>query len=158
MRLSPFSRNWATYPQILLFSVTVSLTLATSARAETGQLNLTLSSQKNQSFQTLVQEAEALAKKSIQQTFESNPEVTDLTVNILGEHYGQLVPLLSVTVTQTNWQKNPKVQPWTKYFSSAAQLLGFVKYSQPASAPQPNVVSQYVPYITETENEPNFYQ
>lgn len=158
MRLSLFSRNWATYPQILLFSVTVSLSLAISARAETKQLNLTFSSQENQSFQTLVQEAEALAKKSIQQTFQSNPEVTDFTVNVMGEHYGQLVPLLSVTVTQTNWQKNPKVQPWTKYFSSDAQLLGFVKFSQPASAPQSTVVSQYVPYITETEKEPNFYQ
>lgn len=156
MRLTLFPRNWATYPQILLCSVVVSLSLAISARAETGQLNLTLSSQENQNFQTLVQEAEALAKKSIQQTFQSNPEITDLSVNILGEHYGQLVPLLSVKVSQPNWQKDPRIQPWTKYFGNAAQLLGFVKYSQPASTSQSTVVPQNVGYIT--ENEPNFYQ
>ncbi|MBD2386353.1 hypothetical protein [Cylindrospermum sp. FACHB-282] len=156
MRLSLLSRNWATYPQILLCCVTVFFTLAISARAETRQLNLTLSSQENQSFQTLVQEAEALAKKSIQQTFESSPEVKNLSVNILGEHYGSLVPLLSVTVSQTNWQKDPRIQPWVKYFSSASHLLGFVKYSQPTSSSQSTVVPHSVPYIT--ENEPNFYQ
>ncbi|AFZ24375.1 hypothetical protein Cylst_2138 [Cylindrospermum stagnale PCC 7417] len=156
MRLSMFPRNWATYPQILLCSVAVSLNLAISARAETGQLNLTLNSQENQTFPTLVQFAEALAKKSIQQTFQSSPEMTDLTVNVMGENYGQQVPLLSVTVSQANWQKDPRVQSWAKYFNSAAQLLGFVKYSQPVFTSQSTVVPQYTPDIT--ENEPNFYQ
>lgn len=155
MRLSLFSRC-TTLPQILLYTVLFCLSFVVSATADPKQLNLFLSSQPNQSFQTLLQEAESLAKNSIQQSFQSSPDRIDISVNILGEHYGQQVPLLSVTVSQTNWHRDPKVQSWAKYFNNASQLLGFSKYAQPSSF---SVLAQPIGTEIEiTENEPNFYQ
>jgi hypothetical protein len=53
-------------------------------------------------------------------------------VNILGDRQGQQVPLLTSRVSRSQWQQQPIIRPWTKYFATSAVLLGF---NQPQKTP-----------------------
>ncbi len=142
--------------QILLSSLIISLGFSLSALASTKQLTLTISSQESQNFRNLMQAAEALATNTIQQSFQSSSDLTEMTVNVMGENYGQRVPLLSVTVSPSNWQKDPQIKSWVKYFGNTEILLGFVRTSPPTSPSTNSPVTRQTPYLS--ENEPNFYQ
>lgn len=153
--------NWMKVNLLLMLSslgviTSLSVGSATPARAENRQIAFTLSSQSNQTFAALTQQAESLAKNLVEQAFAQSPSVTEVSVTIMGEHNGQEVPLLFSTVSRSNWQKEPRIQPWTHYASNSATLLGFLK---------PKVVSQYVvkPVFAQvaaskSDVEPNFYQ
>lgn len=99
---------------------------ANPAWAETEFVNFTISSDGNQNFQSLVQQAETLATNSIKQQFADNSSITDVSVTVVGEHNGQEVPLLFTKVSRSDWQTEPKFKPWTRYFNRAAVLLGFL--------------------------------
>jgi hypothetical protein len=117
--------------------VALSLAIPTPAWAEPRHIQLTLSSQGSRNFETLMRQAESVAGNYIQQVFGESPSVTEVSVTIVGEHNGDVVPLLSSNVSRSNWEKKPTVQAWTRYFGSAKTLLGFVTPQQPApTAPQ----------------------
>ena len=130
--------------------------IASPAWAESRQLNFTLSSQGNQTFAALMQQAEFLAANLTKQEFAKSSSFTEVSVTIVAEHNGQEVPLLFSTVSRSNWQKKPRIQPWIRYASSSARLLGFVKpkVGQPV-AKQP----VFEPVAASMSDiEPNFYQ
>ncbi|MBD1863246.1 MULTISPECIES: hypothetical protein [Trichocoleus] len=111
--------------------------IAPATLAETQQLSFTLNTVGNQSFDDLMQQAESLARNTIEQTFANNPETTAVAVSVLGERNGQEVPLLLTNVSRVSWQQQPRLQPWTKYFSRPSiTLLGFLEpqTTQPATA------------------------
>lgn len=95
------------------------------AIAETKSLNFKLASGNNQTFTNLMQQAETLAIDSIRQEFAQQSTVTEVAVTIIGERNGQEVPVLFSKVSRLNWQTEPNIQMWTKYFTKAAVLLGF---------------------------------
>lgn len=95
--------------------------------AETKQIDFTLRSQSDQTFSALMQQAEVQATSLIKQAFAESPSITEVSVRILGERDGQQAPLLSSRVSRLNWQRQPRIQQWTKYFGSSAMLLNFSK-------------------------------
>lgn len=124
------------WTKILLMGVITALSClkVTSAQAETKSLDFTLSSNGNQTFITLMQQAESLASNLIEQGFAEKSSVTEVFVTIIGERNGQQVPLLFSKVSRSDWQTEPKVQRWTRYSAKAAALLGFNEMqSQPTS-------------------------
>ncbi|MBW4663773.1 MAG: hypothetical protein KME01_06145 [Chroococcus sp. CMT-3BRIN-NPC107] len=120
---------------LMSFGIAVLLPLNLPAFAETKILNLSLKTDENQSFASLIQQAELTAINLINQEFERSSKVTKIGIIISGERNGQEVPLLSTKVSQTNWQAQPKIQSWTNYFAKAAILLGF----NPPPKLQPNL-------------------
>ena len=104
--------------------------LANSSR----QIDVTLKTQANQTFNELIQQAEIQAISLIEQEFASSPSITEIAVTILGDRQGQQVPLLFSRVSRSNWQLQPTVRQWTKYFPTSAVLLGF---NQPQKNPTP---------------------
>lgn len=112
---------------------------ASIASAETQERNLILNSNGSQSFGSLIQQAQDLAKKSIEQEFQENSELTEVSIMILGEHQGQIVPLLRSKVSRSQWQKDSRIHRWTKYFASSSRvLLGFYNPSSTEQvAPSP---------------------
>ncbi len=137
--------------------VALSMALSAPAWAEPKQISILLSSQGNQDFETLMQQAESVAGNFIQQVFTESPEITEVSVTIVGEHNGQQVPLLSSNVSRSNWQTKPNVQVWSRYFSTAESLLGFVKPQQPTTTAAS--VATFDPIAASlTDKEPNFYQ
>lgn len=130
---------------------------STPAWAEPNHIDFTLSSQANQTFTDLMQQAEALARDLVEQAFAQSSSLTEVSITIVGEHKGQEVPLLFSRVSRSNWQNQPSIQLWTRYASDSATLLGFKK---------PNVVPQSVAKqpgfnrvaASMSDIEPNFYE
>lgn len=124
--------------------------------AEPRRIDYTLSSQANQTFSGLMQQAEALAENLVKQAFAQNPGLTEVSITIVGKHNGQEVPLLFSRVSRSNWQKEPRIQPWTRYASTSARLLGFSKPKVPQSVAKQPVFDQVGASMSDIE--PNFYQ
>lgn len=133
----------------ILLSLAFTFSFSSTVRAETKQLNLTVFPKVGQSFASLLQEAETSVKDITNQVFRTQTEVTDLSINVLGDKHGELVPLISVTVLRDNWQKGNSILTQAKYFDSAELLTGARRVNRPVaarSAPDnPN-------------SEPNFYK
>lgn len=133
----------------------LSMTIPASAQSQTRPIELRLNSQ-SQNFQTLLQQAEAVAKKSIEQTFSENPNLGSISLTVSAEHNGAIVPLLSTTVSRTNWQQKPTIQAWSQYFTASEVLLGF-RTTQPTTSTAP--VTNFNPVAASmADKEPNFYQ
>ncbi|MEZ2238822.1 hypothetical protein [Microcoleus sp.] len=109
-----------------LILVTINFTSSTSiALAETKETYLTVNSDDSQSFASLVQQAEDLAKESIAQEFQNNPGLTEVTVIITADRSRRMVPVLRSRVSRNQWQKDSRIEQWTRYFADAKYLLGF---------------------------------
>ncbi len=109
-----------------VFLAIISLTASISiALAETKEGYLTLDSDGSQSFASLVQQAEDLAKLSIAQEFQNNPGLTEITMIITATRSRQVVPVLRSRVSRNQWQQDSRIEQWTRYFADAKYLLGF---------------------------------
>ncbi len=106
--------------------VTINLTTSVSiGLAQTKEIYLTLNSDDSQSFAGLVQQAEDLAALSIAREFQENPALTEVTIIITADRSRQRVPVLRSRVSHSQWQKNSRIEQWTRYFADAKLLLGF---------------------------------
>ncbi len=104
-------------------------------------------------FQGLQQKAESIAQDSANQSF-SDPQISEVKINISGEQQGQIIPVLFLSVTRENWTRQPSVTVWAKQPGGAKTLLGF---DRPTQKPylQPNTTSVGDQF---TDREPNFYR
>lgn len=108
------------------FLAIISLTSSISiALAETKDRYLTLDSDGSQSFLGLVQQAEELAKDAIAQEFQNNPGLTEVTIIVTADRSRRMVPVLRSRVSRNQWQKDSRIEQWTRYFADAKYLLGF---------------------------------
>lgn len=105
--------------------------------AQTKFFDFTLGTQSIETFADLIQQAELRASSLISEEFTQNPSITEITVSNLADGNGQKVPLLVSQVSRSDWQIQPRIEQWTKYFSGSAALLGFPK-SQIAQSPSPS--------------------
>jgi hypothetical protein len=123
------------------------------ASAETRERNLLLDSNSNQSFETLIQQAQDLAKDSIEQEFAENSEVTEVSILVLGERNGSIVPLLRSRVSRSEWQRDPRIYRWTRAFSTSGMLLGF-NNSAASPSSTPTEISRPAKFLL--EDDPGF--
>ena len=68
--------------------------------ASTKNTIILIESNGNNSYNMLVQNAENLAQNRINQEFDNNPEITEISLTILGERRSQIVPVLRSTVSR----------------------------------------------------------
>ncbi|XZN94734.1 MAG: hypothetical protein ACM65K_17835 [Microcoleus sp.] len=109
-----------------LILVTINFISSTSiALAETKESYLTVNSDDSQSFASLVQQAEDLAKESIAREFQNNPGLTEVTIIVTADRSRRMVPVLRSRVSRNQWQKDSRIEQWTRYFADAKYLLGF---------------------------------
>ncbi|NEO32165.1 MAG: hypothetical protein F6K36_17375 [Symploca sp. SIO3C6] len=141
-----YSLLWGAILVVSNFLATISI-----ASAETIQRNFILNSNGNQSFETLLKQAESFLENSINQEFAQNPEATEVAIMILGEHQGQIVPLLHAIVSRSVWQQDLTKSDWLSYFSRSEILLGF-RDSQ-ANSPQPKLRDSFEDALV---NDPAF--
>ncbi|MEG4866711.1 MULTISPECIES: hypothetical protein [unclassified Microcoleus] len=138
---------------------TLSLAASTSiALAETKESYLTLNSDDSQSFAGLVQQAEDLAALSIARQFQENPELTVVTVIITATRSRQLVPVLRSRVSRRDWQKDSRIELWTRYFADAKLLLGFrdSNVSAANTGPSPAINVPAPSRSASRQNDPGF--
>ncbi|MEG4502238.1 hypothetical protein QUA81_00735 [Microcoleus sp. F6_B4] len=140
---------------LAIISLTASISIGL---AETKESYLTLDADGSQSFASLVQQAEDLAKESIARSFQENPALTEVTVIITADRSRQRVPVLRSRVSRLDWQQDARIEQWTRYFASAQLLLGFRDgNTSPANAGSSQAIG--VPAVsrsTSRENDPGF--
>ena len=118
-------------------------------RAETRQLDCTLTPEANQSFNGLIQQAERLAEQSVKESF-ANPSTTEIELKILAEREGLTAPILYVRVARADWQRQSNLRSAFTYLRGAEQLLGF----RLPQNPQPPVTAVS---LASPQSEPNYY-
>ncbi|MEG4058825.1 MULTISPECIES: hypothetical protein [unclassified Microcoleus] len=126
--------------------------------AETKERYITLDSDGSQSFASLVQQAEDLAKESIAREFQENSALTEVTIIITADRSRQRVPVLRSRVSRRDWQKDARIEQWTRYFADAQLLLGFRNGNiSPANSGYSQVINVPAPSrLTSRENDPGF--
>lgn len=120
-------------PVIISTSATLLISI-TPASAQIKQIDITLNSSASQTFTSLVGQAESLAKSAIEQEFAQDASLQEVSITIVGERKGQIVPLLIATVSRSEWQKEPNMQAWIRYLADSEVLLGFREPVAPQAA------------------------
>lgn len=134
-----YSQSLATILRILaLGAIAIPLlTPPAQVQATTERLTVTLSLQAGEGFRELLTRAETIVQEEIQQTFDADIVVSDVSVMVMGEHQGLMTPLLSVDVRRDRWRANPQLSEWARYYGNAEELLGFNQTPETASAAEP---------------------
>lgn len=95
------------------------------AQAYTDRVELSVDRQPNETYETLVNRAEAAARAAAQASFDRDIQVTDVSIIIVGQNQGAIAPVLSLKVSRPQWRSRPDAQHWTTYFTNAQFLLRF---------------------------------
>ncbi|MFQ4136867.1 hypothetical protein PGN35_011160 [Nodosilinea sp. PGN35] len=101
-----------------------SLVTPPAAQAYTSRVNLYLVREQGESFETLVQRSEIIARAAVQRSFDADVLMTDVIVTVIGDNQGISVPILTVPVSRSDWQLRPDVTQWANYFEAARALVG----------------------------------
>lgn len=94
-----------------------------AAQAYTSRVNVFLVREQGESFDTLVQRSEIVARAAVQRSFDADLLMTDVIVTIIGDNQGITVPILTVPVSRSEWQLRPDVTQWADYFEAARYLI-----------------------------------
>lgn len=107
-----------------LGSATVPMLVAPPvAQAYTSRVNLFVVREQGESFDTLVQRSEIIARAAVQRSFDADVLMTDVIVTVIGDNQGIAVPILTVPVSRSEWQLRPDVTQWANYFEAARSLV-----------------------------------
>lgn len=122
-----------------------------AAQAESKQAEILLNAQGNQTFESLMQRADSIARESLDSGF-ADSAVTEVAVKVSGEREGQVSPLLYVRVSRSDWQKSSSVRQWARYFGGSTILLGYGR-----SRSTDTQMAAASTWESSSESEPNFY-
>ena len=67
--------------------------------------------------------AEAMVSDEISRQFSQNPALSEIEVVVVGDRHGEIVPILTTTVSRAQWQETPLVSVWTEYYNVSYALL-----------------------------------
>jgi hypothetical protein len=71
----------------------------------------------------LISQAESLVRRSINENFLQDPNLSSIQVMVMASRNGEVVPILTTTVSRSEWQQTPQVNAWTTYYGAAIALL-----------------------------------
>jgi hypothetical protein len=70
----------------------------------------------------LVADAEFMAADAINAQFNQDSSLTSVQVSVLGDRNGEIIPILTTTVSRSEWQQDPRIAVWTRYHDSYALI------------------------------------
>lgn len=71
----------------------------------------------------LTAEAELLVSSAINSQFGQDPSLSTVQVVVVLHRNGEVIPFLATTTSRAQWQDNPQVQAWTRYYGVSHALL-----------------------------------
>ena len=92
--------------------------------------HLVIDASTSQTLSALNQQAQAQAQALVEETFRQNPNLSTVQITVSAERNDQAIPLFSLSVSRSDWLRQPQVQQWAQYFGNSRVLLGF---NQPRS-------------------------
>lgn len=71
----------------------------------------------------LVEQAETLVSDAINRQFQQNANLSSVQVHVVGDRNGEIIPILSATVSRVQWQETPQIRRWVRYYSPSYALI-----------------------------------
>ena len=137
------------------------------AQAYVANVNVNLSRQLGETYETLLVRGLAVARAAVQRSFDKDILITEVKVTISGENKGAIAPIMIVEVSRQEWNKIPEAKSWVSYIPNADILLGFENAtateedpqgsplnSQPPNLGNPPPIPQGIPPTEENLNAP----
>ena len=63
-----------------------------------------------------------MVSQEINRHFDTNPSLAEIEIVVLGNRNGDIIPVLVTTVSRSQWQDNPQVDAWSKYYQAYALI------------------------------------
>jgi hypothetical protein len=122
------ARKTSTYYRFLITFIFTCIALFSGesyrpAHADTERLVLDLPMYGELVHDRLNAQAEQLVEVVINRQFRENPNLSLIQVVVVGDRHGESIPLLVTAVSRSQWQENPQVNAWTRYYSDSYALL-----------------------------------
>jgi hypothetical protein len=117
------------------------LNVANQIEGATQSITITIDGHGEPNFREIVQRSEFLANDAVTQAFSQNTQITNISIAIFAERFGQLVPILSADLARRQWLTNPQVEAWARYALKSEVLLG---YAPPQTAVTIPPVTQHI--------------
>ncbi len=104
------------------------------AQAETARSDISLTRQPDESYETLLRRAEAVARAAAQRSFDGDILVSDVAVTITAENEGVILPVISLQVSRQAWKSRPDTRRWATYLPNAQSLLRIENHTTATAA------------------------
>lgn len=91
--------------------------------AETPNFVIEISVDAQTLYSDLITQAESLVSDAINRQFGQDPNLPISQIVVMGDRNGEIIPILTTTVSRAQWQENPQVNAWTKYYGASYALL-----------------------------------
>lgn len=124
LRLS--DRIIRTFIQKILISTAVAFALGISfsslrpAQATDGVISVYLPLYGQAEPNDMRLDAESMAADAINSQFAQDPDATSVQVSVLGDRNGEIIPILTITVSRLQWQQSPQISSWARYHNAYA--------------------------------------
>jgi serine/threonine protein kinase len=115
--------------------VTPVLDIGNRIEGNTQSITITINGHGETDFRGLLQRSEALANDAVAQAFSQSAQVSDISIAIFAERFGQLAPMLSADISRRQWLGDSKVQVWARYALKSEVLLGYAPPQAPVTIP-----------------------
>lgn len=99
----------------------------------------------NESYQTMVQRAEQVARAAAQRSFDRDILTSQVSVIVIGRNQGAEAPILTLDVSRAEWRNRPDTRRWATYYRTSPSLLGFDGSAQTVFTPPIQNVPAPVP-------------
>ena len=103
--------------------LTEALIAPQASQAYTSRLDLFLTREAGESYDTLLRRGEMAARAGAQRSFDQDLLITDVSVTVVVEGEGVSVPILSLRVDRDQWRVRPETYYWATYYRTAEMLL-----------------------------------
>lgn len=111
---------------VLLFGLLIGGSPHTGlVQAQEAQTTLLVEADLISEFGQLIDESEARLGQKIRQAFSADPTIQQLQITIMASRGGAIVPLMTTTMSRSDWQRTNRFDAWTQYFSNAEVLLSY---------------------------------
>lgn len=95
------------------------------AAAYTARADLIIHRLPEETYETMLRRAEAVARAAAQRNFDQDILITDVSVIVSGQNNGAIAPILELRVSRDQWRARPDAALWATYFKSTNTLLMF---------------------------------
>ncbi|MGB3297221.1 MAG: hypothetical protein WBA76_03050 [Phormidesmis sp.] len=103
--------------------LTEALIAPQASQAYTSRLDLFLTKESGETYDTLLRRGEMAARAGAQRTFDQDLLITNVSVTVVVEGDGISVPVLSLRVDRDQWRARPETYYWATYYRTAEALL-----------------------------------
>ncbi len=103
--------------------LTEALIMPKAASAYTARLDLYVTHERGENYDSFLRRAEMAARAGAQRSFDQDLLITEVTINVVAESDSVSVPVLTLAVDRSQWQQHPETSYWATYYSSARVWL-----------------------------------